>query len=282
MAAALRAATAVTVVASKKASPINKPEGATAHRPAAAAGPATAAERASWAAQRYQPPESQDATTVALLQLMLKRELAAPAGRGAQVNSSTSSGGQEIAARVLKAEAKPVAQRQRVPEGGYGKVDERVDISGWLSQIPYDSLSVTVDASTGALGRRVPVDFLGTSHEWTNIGEYAKTPQSLAAFARVFKQLGPSPIMRIGGNSQESLRAVPPPATWEALRKLSEATNVRFLIGLPLRSGDMQIAKGIVEVSKIYLGGSIFAFALGNEPGEFGCSEWPSAQVAWE
>jgi len=131
----------------------------------------------------------------------------------------------------------------------------------------YDSLVVTVN--TKASKARILQNFLGTSHEWGRLYEYSKTPQALAAFTEIFSELGPSPIMRIGGRSQELLRAVPSDEIFDALRALGKAVNVRFIIGLPLELNNAVLAQQILDKAKAYLGDKIVGYGLGNEPGGF-------------
>jgi hypothetical protein len=137
----------------------------------------------------------------------------------------------------------------------------------------FGTLKATVYGLTdpARLRRAVPPNFLGTSHEWTvRLSEYAKTEEALAGFARVFSALGPSPILRIGGASQDALTTVPDDAVWASLRDIGRAANLRYIIGLPLEHGDTGLARRMMETAQKYLGASIVAFELGNEPGERG------------
>jgi hypothetical protein len=60
-------------------------------------------------------------------------------------------------------------------------------------------------------GVRVPHTFLATSHEWDRMSDYAN---NLDAFGSIFKELGPSPILRMGGASQDFLTDPPKPEIW--------------------------------------------------------------------
>ena len=71
--------------------------------------------------------------------------------------------------------------------------------------------------------------------------------------------LGPSPILRIGGRSQELLRGVPPAYIFDSMAGLAKSANMRFVVGLPLETGDTGLAWRVMAEAKKYLG-------LGNEP----------------
>ena len=73
--------------------------------------------------------------------------------------------------------------------------------------------------------RRVPEGFLATSHEWTRLTDYGG--ENAAAWAEIFKVLGPSPVLRIGGATQDKLIDVPKDETWVALKQLQKLTNAR-------------------------------------------------------
>jgi hypothetical protein len=57
--------------------------------------------------------------------------------------------------------------------------------------------------------RRVPDTFLSTSHEYNRISDYGDD-RTVAAWAEVFKMLSPSPIIRVGGASQDKMTQVKP------------------------------------------------------------------------
>jgi hypothetical protein len=50
---------------------------------------------------------------------------------------------------------------------------------------------------------------------------------NLAAWTEIFKLLGPSPVLRIGGASQDAMTEVPGPEVWAALVRLQRAINCR-------------------------------------------------------
>jgi hypothetical protein len=74
--------------------------------------------------------------------------------------------------------------------------------------------------------RRVPETFLATSHEWTRLTDYGG--QSADAWAEIFRTLSPSPVLRIGGATQDKLIHVPKDETWVALQQLQKKTNTRY------------------------------------------------------
>jgi hypothetical protein len=74
--------------------------------------------------------------------------------------------------------------------------------------------------------------------------------------------------MRIGGCSQEALTAAPPSAAFASLQALGAAAGLRFIIGLPLEGGDIELARSIMGAARAHLGeANIVGFELGNEPG---------------
>jgi hypothetical protein len=73
--------------------------------------------------------------------------------------------------------------------------------------------------------RRVPETFLATSHEWTRLTDYGG--ESADAWAEIFKTLSPSPVLRIGGATQDKLIDVPKDEAWVALQQLQKKTNAR-------------------------------------------------------
>lgn len=131
--------------------------------------------------------------------------------------------------------------------------------------------TATVSVSSGSSARRVPETFLSTSHEYNRIHDYGDE-RNVASWAEVFKMLSPSPIIRVGGASQDKMTQVPDDATWKALKLLQQKTNARFILGLPLwPKNATAMGKQIIAASKKYLGNSVIVYELGNEP-EF----WPT------
>lgn len=74
--------------------------------------------------------------------------------------------------------------------------------------------------------QRVPETFLATSHEYVRIFDYGDE-RKVHAWANVFKKLSYSPIIRIGGASQDKMTKVPGDDTWLALKKLKDHANAR-------------------------------------------------------
>lgn len=75
------------------------------------------------------------------------------------------------------------------------------------------------------VGLRVPDAFLATSHEWKRIQDYGGV--NMEAWANIFGMLSDSPVLRIGGASQDALTEVPGPEVWEAMVKLQKAIDCR-------------------------------------------------------
>lgn len=142
----------------------------------------------------------------------------------------------------------------------------KIDTTDQIQSLPADALFADVETSQ-LVSPVVPPGFLGVSREWGNLAHYAKTPEALAAFSNIFRALGPGPILRIGGRSQELLTDVPPVETWQALAALKASAGMRFVIGLPLEKADVDLARRIMDTARQYLGDAIVGFELGNEPG---------------
>jgi hypothetical protein len=78
---------------------------------------------------------------------------------------------------------------------------------------------------------RVPPTFLATSHEWDRITDYA---DNIQAFAEIFREFGPSPILRMGGASQDFLTEPPKKEIWWAGDLVGRRARAR---GVPWRAG---------------------------------------------
>eukprot|EP00878_Enallax_costatus_P041334 GHUV01048032.1.p1 GENE.GHUV01048032.1~~GHUV01048032.1.p1 ORF type:complete len:162 (+),score=35.00 GHUV01048032.1:128-613(+) len=75
------------------------------------------------------------------------------------------------------------------------------------------------------VGIRVPETFLATSHEWRRIKDYGGA--NVQAWASIFKMLSDSPVLRIGGASQDAMTEAPGPDVWSALLQLQRASSCR-------------------------------------------------------
>lgn len=74
-------------------------------------------------------------------------------------------------------------------------------------------------------GLRVPETFLATSHEWKRIEEYGGV--NVQAWADIFGILSDSPVLRVGGASQDAMTEAPGPDVWNALVRFQKASNCR-------------------------------------------------------
>ncbi|WIA29580.1 hypothetical protein OEZ86_012072 [Tetradesmus obliquus] len=123
----------------------------------------------------------------------------------------------------------------------------------------------------GLPGRAVPETFLATSHEYTRIYDYGNA-KSVAAWASVFNMLSSSPIIRVGGASQDKMLQAPGEEVWAALKRLQSQTNCRFIFGLPLwQSNAVTLSRQIINATQKHFGKTVLGYELGNEP-EF----WPT------
>lgn len=139
----------------------------------------------------------------------------------------------------------------------WGKPAPKDPVSGWgwfqATPVPSESYS------------RVPATFLATSHEWDRMTDYAN---NIGAFKAIFKELGPSPIIRMGGASQDFLTDPPPKEIWQALQTLHRELNASFIIGLPLwRHDAVDDARAMMQIAEQWIPKShIVGYELGNEP----------------
>jgi hypothetical protein len=132
------------------------------------------------------------------------------------------------------------------------------------------NLTFGIDQST--LGRFVPGSFIGISREYTNESVY--WDRNLEAWGAILNVLGPSPIIRIGGASQEALTAPPTADYLRSLVTLHCALGVRFIIGLPLFQNAPALALQIKQAFQKAFQNfprAIVSFELGNEVGGQGC-----------
>ncbi|GBF99210.1 hypothetical protein Rsub_12469 [Raphidocelis subcapitata] len=135
------------------------------------------------------------------------------------------------------------------------------------------NLTFGIDQST--LGRFVPGSFIGISREYTNESVY--WDRNLEAWGAILNVLGPSPIIRIGGASQEALTAPPTADYLRSLVTLHCALGVRFIIGLPLFQNAPALALQIKQAFQKAFQNfprAIVSFELGNEP-----NYWPSGSA---
>lgn len=132
-------------------------------------------------------------------------------------------------------------------------------------------MTVVVDPTVKGQALPTTGTFLGTSHEWRRLTDWAA---NLPAFAAIFRRYGRQPIIRLGGASQDAMTEVPSVETWRSIASLARATNAKIIVGLPLYQPGKAIdmSKQMIRDAYKYLPqGSLLTFELGNEP-EF----WPS------
>lgn len=126
------------------------------------------------------------------------------------------------------------------------------------------NLTVYVDADT--VGRFVPASFIGISREYTNESIY--WDRNLPAWGAILDVLGPSPVVRLGGASQEALTAPPTAEYMRSLVALHCALGVRYIIGLPLFQNAPALALQIKQAYDQAFANfprAILSYELGNE-----------------
>jgi hypothetical protein len=145
---------------------------------------------------------------------------------------------------------------------------------------------IVVDASSP--GSAVPDDFFGISLEWSSVKDYLGDGSGAlrtanVALLRAFADDGHVPVVRIGGNSQDTAwwkDASSPrpqgvtidlgPAEIAILDALTRATGCSLVLGLNVRTADSANAALLVGAATATLPPDrIQAFELGNEPDSF-------------
>jgi hypothetical protein len=149
-------------------------------------------------------------------------------------------------------------QLQQVGGGG--------GVNGGGSQAfgPALNMSVWVDYDT--IGRYIPASFIGISREYTN--ESVFWDRNLEAWGPILDVLGPSPVIRIGGASQEALTAPPTADYLRSLVTLHCALGVRYIIGLPLFQNAPALALSVKQAfdnAFANFPSAIISYELGNE-----------------
>lgn len=117
-------------------------------------------------------------------------QAAAAAAKAEQLTEDTSSktGAKVTAAKAAPAPAKPAPVKV---------------VPAWANF----SAAIMTDSTI----IRVPETFLATSHEWDRITDYSA---NLEAFSNIFREFGPSPILRMGGASQDAMTEPPKKEIW--------------------------------------------------------------------
>jgi hypothetical protein len=134
---------------------------------------------------------------------------AACAGGAACSNGMCGGGGS-----ALRAEEAPSAAAKAGEPGGSDRADaakQQPHTSAAVQMAPGPPAVFRADIMSDARVSQVPPTFLATSHEWDRISDYAN---NIDAFGSIFKELGPSPILRMGGASQDFLVEPPPEEIW--------------------------------------------------------------------
>jgi hypothetical protein len=127
-------------------------------------------------------------------------------------------------------------------------------------------LNMTVWVDQDTIGRFVPPSFIGISREYTNESVY--WDRNLPAWGAILDVLGPSPIIRLGGASQEALTAPPTADYLRSLVTLHCALGVRYIVGLPLFQNAPALALQIKQAFDTAFANfprAILSYELGNE-----------------
>jgi hypothetical protein len=136
-------------------------------------------------------------------------------------------------------------------------------------------LNMTVWVDTDTIGRFVPASFVGISREYTNESVY--WDRNLPAWGAILDVLGPSPIVRLGGASQEALTAPPTADYLRSLVTLHCALGVRYIVGLPLYQNAPALALTIKQAFDKAFSNfprAILSYELGNEVRGGGGGVW--------
>ncbi len=151
--------------------------------------------------------------------------------------------------------------------------------------------AVTVNTGVEMPGTRpIPTGFLGISLEYPAVEAYAgNDPLAIdPVFEQLIRNLGPAPVLRIGGDSadwtwwpQAGLTR-PPGVTFTlderwlgVTRALARSLDARLILGINLEAASPQVAAAEAGVLTGGIGASsIQAFELGNEPELYGTFAW--------
>lgn len=142
---------------------------------------------------------------------------------------------------------------------------------------PALNYSIWLDYDT--IGRYIPASFIGISREYTN--ESVFWDRNLDAWGAILDVLGPSPVIRIGGASQEALTAPPTAEYLRSLVTLHCTLGVRFILGLPLFQNAPQLALTIKQAyDKAFenFPRAIVSYELGNEVRRCGAAAGPASR----
>ncbi|WIA42782.1 hypothetical protein OEZ86_008721 [Tetradesmus obliquus] len=103
------------------------------------------------------------------------------------------------------------------------------------SSVAGSSCTPLPEGSQCAAGKRCKRGFCGGQpagspagqSEYLRVGDYGDE-RIVSAWANIFKMLSPSPVVRVGGASQDKMTRVPGDNVWIALKKFRDATNCRI------------------------------------------------------
>ncbi|KAF8064564.1 hypothetical protein HT031_003364 [Scenedesmus sp. PABB004] len=132
---------------------------------------------------------------------------------------------------------------------------------------------LTMDIQPDAFVGAVPASFLGISREWTPAVYWDR---NLPAFGAIFDALGPAPVVRIGGATQEALLRAPNSTFLSSLVTLHCALGMRYIVGLPLFQNAPQLSlavKAAFDAAFKDYPYAVLSYELGNEP-----NYWPGTK----
>jgi hypothetical protein len=132
-----------------------------------------------------------------------------------------------------------------------------------------NELFIDFDAS----GTRIPENFLGLSFETAELFSEEIFSSENQALVSLIRGLGPSGVIRIGGNSSDrpALRKglTCNRAHVEQLANFLSAIGWQLIYGLDLGSGEAEQAAAEAEMVAQGIGSKLLAFQFGNEPDRF-------------
>lgn len=155
------------------------------------------------------------------------------------------------------------------------------------------SITGTLSIDDTVVLQNIPADFTGLSYESAQLANPAFFAASNHGLIRLFRELSPCGVLRIGGGSSDyttySDKAVPPPfetfgpdtsktvkkgtitsePALKNLRAFLDATDWTCLYGLNLGQGAKENAVAEAEAAFRILGPRLAAFQIGNEPDTF-------------
>jgi hypothetical protein len=151
-----------------------------------------------------------------------------------------------------------------------------------------ESLRISIDVATAG-GLHIAPDFIGLSYDSAILADEDYVSSYNTSLIGLIRRLGPTGVLRIGGNTSEDTiwkpsnqdmrlgRIVLTPARIDRLAALVHALGWKLIYGLNLARGTPEAAAAEAAYVARALGTDLLAFQIGNEPDGFG--RWRSVRA---